>query len=58
MIWHPQANWRQHAMHTIDADLATLASVLADVDPNSPEAQSLFPQLDRLLAEKDALVYG
>jgi hypothetical protein len=35
-----------------------LASVLSGIDPSSPEAQSLFPQLDRLLAEKDALVYG
>jgi hypothetical protein len=58
MSWHPQANWRQHAIDAVDADLAALASVLSGIDPSSPEAQSLFPQLDRLLAEKDALVYG
>jgi hypothetical protein len=58
MSWHPQADWRPHAIRSVTADLAVLMDALSDLDPRSPEAQALFPQFDRLLAEKDALVHG
>lgn len=51
-------NLREQEFGRIYAQIVDVSTRISALGPRSPEAQALFPLLDRLIAEKDAILHG